>query len=206
MATIVVTNIVAVPVLINDLYATVPVGGSVTTQRSTAQISSMAGLQAAVAAAQVTVAVTLSADEIASGLAVTAGSVQAVDMQPVAATDAVAPTFEIRKSFTAGAAGVVDDIVVYAANALPFKMRVLDVYALVSTAGVAGAKTLTVRDEAAGAGTVVATIDDTATGRIAPTAFTASTLLTPGTLKGLFIRRDQRDVAGEVVIVARREL
>ena len=206
MATIVVTNIDTAPVNINDLYTTIPVGGSVTTERSTAQISSMAGLQQAAAASKVTVAVTLSADEIASGLAVTSGSVQAADVQPVAAADAAAATFEIRKSFTALAAGVVDDITIYAANALPFKMRITDVYALISTPGVAGAKTLTVRDQSGGLGTVVATIDDTAAGRISPTAFTASTVLTPGTLKGLFIRRDQRDVAGEIVIVARREV
>mgnify|MGYP001482822080 FL=1 len=36
MATIVVTNIDTAPVNINDLYTTIPVGGSVTTERSTA--------------------------------------------------------------------------------------------------------------------------------------------------------------------------
>jgi hypothetical protein len=202
---IVVTNISAVPVPIGDLYTTIPVGGSVTTKRSASQLASMVSLQKAVEAGTVTVAATEESFETASGLAVAPGTVAAADVQPVAAADAAAATFEIRKSFTAAAAGAQDDVTIYAANALPFKLRILDAYALVATIGT-GAATLTVRDEAAGAGTAVAVMSSAATGRISPSAaFTATTVLTPGATKGLFIRRADRDAAGEVVIIARRE-
>lgn len=201
---VVITNISAVPVAIGDLYTTIPVGGSVTTKRSASQLSAMVSLQKAVEANTVTVAATEESFETASGLAVAPGTVAAADVQPVAATDVAAATFEIRKSFVGAAAGTDDDVTIYAAGALPFKMRILDAYFLCSTGG-SGAKTLTIRDEAAGAGTAAAAFDTTSTGRIAPTAFTATTVFTPGAAKGLFLRRIQRDAAGEVVITARRE-
>ena len=200
-----VTNISAAPVPLGDIYTTIPVGGFVTFKRSASQISAMVSLQKAVAAFQVTVLAVEESFETASGLAVAPGTVAAADVQPVAATDAAAATFEIRKAFVAAAAGAQDDITIYAANALPFKMRILDAYVLVSTVGT-GAALLTVRDEAAGAGTAAAVFSSAATGRISPSsAFTASTLLTPGATKGLFVRRADRDAAGEVVIIARRE-
>jgi len=205
MSDVTITNLTTSPLYIGDLYATIPASGSIVVQRYASDLPRMKALQDAIANNQAAVSVVPTANELASGLLAADSSVQAVDLQPVAAVDVAAASFEIRKSFTALAAGSVDDITIYAANALPFKMRIMDVYALVSTAGIGGAKTLTVRDQSGGLGTAVATIDDTATGRIAPTAFTGTTLLTPGTLKGLFIRRDQRDVAGEIVIVARRE-
>jgi hypothetical protein len=200
-----ITNISAAPVAIGDLYTTIPVGGSVSTKRSASQLSAMVGLQKEVQAGTVTVAAVEEAHETASGLAIPPGTVEAADAAPVAATAVAAATFEIRKPFTAAAAGAADDVVIYAAGALPFKMRILDAYVLVATIGT-GAALLTVRDEAAGAGTAAAVFSSAATGRISPSsAFTASTLLTPGAAKGLFLRRADRDAAGEVVITARRE-
>jgi len=204
MAAVTITNLTTSPLHIGDLYATIPASTSIVIQRFASDLSRMPALQAAVAAGTAAVSVALSTDETTSGLATAEGSVQAADVAAVASTDAAATSFEIRKIFVGAAAGSDDDVTVYAAGALPFKMRILDAYFLCSTGG-SGAKTLAIRDEAAGAGTVAATFDTTATGRIAPTAFTATTLLTPGATKGLFLRRIQRDAAGEVVIIARRE-
>jgi hypothetical protein len=205
MADVTITNLTAAPLHIGDLYATIPANTSITIQRYASDLSRMKALQAAVTAGEAAVSVSLSAAELASGLAVAEGSVQAADVQAVAASDLASASFEIRKSFTAAAAGAQDDVTIYAAGALPYKMRILDAYVLVSTVGT-GAATLTVRDEAAGAGTAAAVFSSAATGRISPSsAFTATTLLTPGAAKGLFVRRADRDAAGEVVIIARRE-
>lgn len=198
-----ITNISAAPVGISDLYTTLPVGGSVTTKRSASQLSSMTSLQKAVEAGTVTVSATLESFETASGLTIPPGTIDAGDAAAVAATAPAAATFEIRKAFTAGVAGTPDDVIVYAANALPYKIRVLDAYALVSTA--IAATTLDVRDQAAGAGQLAATMSSATAGRAAMTGPNASVVLTPGTLIGLFIRRSDRGVAGEVVLTCRRE-
>jgi hypothetical protein len=198
-----ITNISAAPVAIGDLYTTIPVGGFVTTKRSASQLSAMVGLQKAVESNLVTVAATLESFESASGLAIPSGTIQAGDVAVVAPTDAAAATFEIRKSFAVGAGGAPDDVTVYAANSLPYKVRVLDAYALVSTA--VGASTLQARDQAAGAGQLAAQMSAAATGRSAMTLPTASVVLTPGALIGLFIRRSDSGIAGEVVLTCRRE-
>jgi len=202
MATIVVTNIDTVPVNINDLYTTIPVGGSVTTERSTSQISSMAGLQQAAAASQVTVAVTLSADELASGLA-SVGAIEAADVAPVAATAVAAVEVEFRKAFTTVSA---TDIPVFAANALPYKMRIVDAYLLIS--GVVPGSSLQMWPQAAGAGTAVtASALTSVAGKIAmPLTGNASQVLTPGALIGLFLLPSAHTgVVGELVVTARRE-
>jgi hypothetical protein len=202
---VIITNISASPVAIGDLYTTIAVGASVSTKRSASQLSAMVSLQKAVDSGLVTVAATMESFETSSGLAIPPGTIDAADVAPVAATAPASATFEIRKPFTAAAAGAQDDVTIYAANALPFKMRILDAYVLVATVGT-GAALLTLRDEAAGAGTAAAVFSSAATGRISPSAaFTASTLLTPGATKGLFVRRADRDAAGEIVIIARRE-
>lgn len=198
-----ITNISAAPVAIGDLYTTIPVGGSVTTKRSASQLSAMVGLQKEVEAGTVTVAATMESFETASGLAIPPGTVEAGDAAAVAATAAAAAPLEIRKAFTALGAGVPDDVVIYAVNTLPYKIRVLDAYALVSTA--IAATTLDVRDQAAGAGQLAATMSSATAGRAAMTGPNASVVLTPGATIGLFIRRSDRGVAGEVVITARRE-
>lgn len=205
MAAVTITNLTTSPLHIGDLYTTIPASTSIVVQRFASDLSRMPALQAAVAAGTAAVSVALIADETTSGLATAEGSVQAADVAIVAATDAAATSFEIRKAFVAAAAGAQDDVTIYAAGALPYKMRILDAYMLVATVGT-GAATLTVRDEVAGAGTAAAVFSSAATGRISPSsAFTATTLLTPGAAKGLFIRRADRDAAGEVVIIARRE-
>lgn len=202
MATVLITNIDTAPVGIADLYTTIPVGGSVTTQRSTSQLASMASLHAAAAAAKVTVAVTLSADELASGLA-TVGAVEAQDIAPVAATAVAAAEVQFRKAFTSVAS---TDIPVFAANALPYKMRIVDAYLLIST--VQAGSTLQLFPQAAGAGTAVTGATSAAVAGKIPMPLTGnvSQVLTPGALIGLFLLPSAHSgIVGELVVVARRE-
>jgi hypothetical protein len=198
-----VTNISAAPVPLGDIYTTIPVGGSVTFKRSASQISAMVSLQKAVTAQQVTVLAVEEAFETASGLATAPGTIAASDMAPVAAADAAAAPIEFRKSFAALGAGVADDVVVFAANTLPYKIRVTNASARIVTA--IGASTINVYDQAAGAGQLCASLSSAATGIVAMTGPNASVVVAPGALIGLFIRRSDRGVAGEVVITARRE-
>lgn len=205
MASVVITNLTTSPLHIGDLYTTIAASSSITVDRYASDLSRMKSLQDAIAAGSAAVSVTPTANETASGLLTADASIQAADMAPVAPTAVASNEVEFRKAFVAAAAGAQDDVIIFAANALPYKMRITDVYALVSTVGT-GAATLTVRDQAAGAGTAVAVLSSAATGRVGPSsAFTASVVLTPGTLIGLFIRRADRDAAGEIVIKARRE-
>lgn len=198
-----VTNISSSPVPIGDIYTTIPVGGSVVFSRAASQISAMAALQKAVAAGLVTVAAVEEAFEAASGLATAPSTIGAADMAPVAATDAAAAPIEFRKAFAAGIAGTPDDVVIFAANTLPYKIRIERAEARVSTA--IALSTINVYDQAAGAGQLCAALSSAATGIVPMTGPNASVVVTPGALIGLFIRRSDRGVAGEVVITARRE-
>lgn len=199
-----VTNISAAPVAIGDLYTTIPVGGFVTFKRSASQLSSMVALQKAVEAGSVTVAAVEESFETASGLAVAPATVAAADLAGVAAAAVVGTEFVLRKAFTSVAS---TDIVLFAANALPYKMRILDAYLLIST--VQAGSTLQLFDQAAGAGTVITSPATSAAvaGKI-PMLLNGNTsqLLTPGALIGLFLLPSAHSgIVGEVVITARRE-
>jgi hypothetical protein len=112
--------------------------------------------------------------------------------------------FEIRKSFTAGVAGTPDDVAIFAAGAVPGKMRILAVEGVVATAIVA--TTLQVRTLAGGLGTLVGEIAGTPAGHQSSTStVTATQVVTPGPTIGLFLRRSDRGVAGEVIIRGRYE-
>jgi hypothetical protein len=108
----------------------------------------------------------------------------------------------LRRIFTAGAGGSADDVILYDAAA-PFKFRVLDAFAVVTT-GVA-ASTLTVRDAKAAGGNALtnamASATSGATVRSAVTTAT-TTIASGGTL---VVRRSDSGVAGEVIILAIRE-
>lgn len=65
-----VNNISAAPVVIREIYTTIPVGGSVAFKRSAAEVAVMRGLQQAVADGLVTVAAVEEAYEAASNLTV----------------------------------------------------------------------------------------------------------------------------------------
>ena len=202
MASVTITNLSATePLLIQDLYTSILPASSVIVQRSASQISSMTALQSAISAGLAAVSVTLSADEIASGLAQAAGTVQALDLAPVDATDVAAPLVVLRKSFAVVAGGAADDVVIFAASTVPYKMRILDVFALVSTQGNTGAFEL--RTAVGGAGTLVASVTNSGTGRLAMAA-TASAVV--ATTDALTIRRTTNsNSVGELVILARRE-
>lgn len=204
MAQAVITNLTSADVLIQELYATVPANGSITvTDREPCDLLKMPMLLAALTAAQVSLSITYTPEEIASGLITPPDAVQAVDMAPVAATDAASGLVLIRAEFPAGVGGAPDDVQVYAAGALPFKFRAVDVWALVSTA--VGASTLDAYTQAGGAGTLLGSVPSAVTGRNAMTAPLATAVATPGATEGLFIRRSDSGVAGEVFILARRE-
>lgn len=200
---LVVTNISSAPVAISDLYTTIPVAGSVTTIRSASQISAMVSLQKAVESGLVTVSATETTYETASGLTTVPGTVGAADTAPVAAAVADSMDIVIRVPFTSVSS---TDIAIFAANALPYKMRILDAYLLIST--VQAASTLQLFPQAAGGGTAITTATSAAVaGRIPmPLTGNASVLVTPGTLIGLFLRPSAHTgIVGEVVINARRE-
>jgi hypothetical protein len=199
-----ITNISAAPVAIGDLYTTIPVGGSVSTKRSASQLSAMVGLQKAVEAGSVTVAATLEAHETASGLAIPSGTVEAGDMAAVAAGAVAAAEVTFRKAFTTVAS---TDVAVFAANTLPYKMRILDAYMLIST--VQAGSSAQLWPQAAGAGTAITDVGLTsAPGKIPlPLLGGASVVLTPGALIGLFLLPSAHSgVVGELVVTARREV
>lgn len=201
---LVVTNISSSPVYIRDLYTEIAAGESVTTERSGSDLSGMTGLIEALDAGTVSVSVTPSAAEIASGFLTPPSAIQAQDMAPVAAADIAAGLVVLRVPMAAGGGGAPDDVTAYAANALPFKFRVLDAWALISTA--VGASTLNVYTQAAGAGTLVAgPIDSAVAGIARMTGPNASALAVPGATEGLFVRRSDDGVAGEVFLLVRRE-
>ena len=125
-------------------------------------------------------------------------------MAPVAATDVASGLVLFHKAFTAGGGGSPDDVTVIAANALPFKFRVVDAWAAIGT-GI-GASTLNVYTRAAGAGTLLAGPIDSASAQLARmTGPTASVVATPASTEGVFVRRSDDGVAGEVFILVRRE-
>ncbi len=201
MATIVVSNAGDDDVYISDLYTAVRAGSSVSTERSVADLSRMAGLHAAIADGLVTVAVTYSAAEKASGL---------VDQGDVSADQGgsgVADLLVIRKALTAGVAAAGDDVTVFAVNTLPFhKLRILDAY-LILSAGNAGGRSVSLYTGASAAGTLCAQVAATAAGRNGQTAVvTATSEITNGASVGLFARRSHDAVAGELFILLRPEV
>jgi hypothetical protein len=197
MATLVVSNLTTSPVFVTDLYATVPASGSISTSRASSDLPRMASLQALIAAGTLAAAITYTAAEKASGL---------VDVgTPAPGASGIGDDDVIRIPFTALVAGTPDDVVLYALNALPYKkMRIVDAFAIVSTA--IAATTLQVRTVSGGAGTLCAEMSSATAGRQGQTAtVTASQVITNGASVGLFLRRSDRGVAGEIVITVRPE-
>lgn len=211
MATLTITNETSGILFLRDFYATLQASGDAAgrdvleVQRPLSSIPAMAGLQQMVADGDVTLEVELSADETASGLASPPNSISADDFAPVASTAVAAPIQTFRKAFTAtGATGTKVDVTLFAANALPYKFRILDAVCLVSDNE--GGTTAELRDEAAGAGTALVVFATAAAGPNRPsTAFTASALVSQSSAaKGLFLNYD-RATAGEVIVTVRRE-
>lgn len=203
MADVTITNLTTSPLPITELYTTIPASSAITVSRYTSDLAKMATLQAAVAAAQASVSVVLTAAEAASGLTGVAGTVEAEDVAAVASTAVAAAEVTFRKAFTSVAS---TDIAVFAANALPYKMRVLDAYLLIST--VQAGSSLRLWPQAAGAGTAITGSTSAATAGRIPMALTgnASVVLTPGATIGIFLLPSAHTgIVGELVITARRE-
>lgn len=197
MATVTILNLTASPVYVSDIYTSVPANASLDITRSVSDLSRMAALQSLIAAGSLSAAVTYSADEKASGL---------IDVGTTAsAATGIGDEDIIRVPFAAGVAGTADDVTVYALNSLPYKkLRILDAWAIVATA--IGGTTLQVRTQSGGAGTLCAEMSSASTGRAGETAtVTASQAITSGASVGLFVRRSDRGVAGEVFIKVRPE-
>jgi len=203
MADVTITNLTTSPLYLGDLYTTIAASSSITVSRYASDLSRMKSLQDAVAAGTAAVSVAPTANELASGLMTADASVQAADLAAVAAANAAAPEQIIRKSFTTAST---TDIAIYAANALPYKMRIIDVFLIISTQQSASAVQLW--SGAAGTGTAVtSSTATTSAGRVAmPLTGNATVVLTPGALVGLFLLPNATSgVVGEIEIVLRRE-
>lgn len=203
MATLVITNLAAVPVPLSDLGSkTLAVGESVTIERAGSDLARMKSVIAATGRGDISVAVTPSADELASGLLAPPQSVQGADVAPVAAADVFGgPLIVVRKTFTAAPAGAPDDVTLAALGGLPYKFRVVGGFLYLSAA--VGASTATVRSRSGGAGTALAAFDSSLSVGV-PTN-TATAAIAPASTEGLFLRRSDRSIAGEVILLLRRE-
>lgn len=204
MATITITNLTSEVQHIGDLYADLSAspGTIVLNNRAANELDGMRSLKALILAGSVSVSVAYSAADVASGFTTPIQSVEPKDILPVAA-DGMTAGIVLRKAMVAAGPGAPDDVEIFAVGALPFKLRVVDFWAQVVT-NIAGS--LQLRDEAAGAGTLAGTVDSTTAGRIQGTApSNATVVLTPGATKGLFIRRSDNGVDGEVFVLLRPE-
>lgn len=199
MATLTITNPGSSDVYCSDLYVSVPAGKSVSTTRAASDISRMSALQTLVAAGSLTVAVAYSADEKNSGMVL-------ADQTAASTTGGLGDVETLRFPLTAGGGGSADDVTLYALGALPYKkFRILDAYGFISAGNSAG-RTIQIRTAAAGAGTLCAEVSAAAAGRGAQTTtVTASQVVTSSGTVGLFARRSDSAIAGEVVVTIRIE-
>jgi hypothetical protein len=203
MATLEITNITTEKVYLADLYTSVDVGETKTIERSAADLPRMKSLHEAMADGNVTLSVQYNNDEVVSGLHAPPSTIEAVDIAPVAAATPAAGLATIYAPLPVGAGGAPDDVEIFPVGSLPFKFRVMDFVLYVSTA--VGASSVEVRDEAGGAGNKLASASAAATGRI-PNAESATAVAAPGATKGLFARRSDSGIGGEVVLFVRPEL
>lgn len=192
----------ATPVPLGDLESkTLAPGESITIDRPAGMVSSMRSLIAALAAGNISVVQTPTAEEIASGFLSPPQAVQPLDVAPNAASALLTgPTLVIRKTFTALATGAADDVTIYAANNLPGKFRVIRAKLALTTAVAASVANVWTR--ASGAGTQLATFDSSVS---LSESTMVSAVMTPGTLEGLFLRRGDRAIAGELILEVVRE-
>lgn len=190
----------------SSIVFTVPIGETVTYPRdlTPADLAGASRLQASVAAGDISVVVVPSSDELESGLLVAPTSITGDDVQAVPAAEPMAAIASFFHIEAAGVGGAPDDVEIYAADAIPFKCRILDVVIVVTDA--LATHTLEVRDEAAGAGTLLATLDAATAGRkVDATANANMTVITPGVTKGIFVRRSDSGLGFQAFITYRRE-
>jgi len=203
MAQLAITNIVSEEVYLADLYTSIEPGETKTVERSATDLPRMRSLQQAMADAKVSLSVTYSADEVQSGLHAPPSTIEAVDVAPVGAATPAAALVTLYKQLAACGGGSPDDVEIFPAGSLPFKFRILDCIVLVSASP--GASTVQIRDEAGGGGNLLASASTAAPGR-QTNAENTTGVATPAATKGLFARRSDDAIAGEVVLVVRPEL
>lgn len=125
----------------------------------------------------------------------------AVGSVPAQSESAFTPVLHLSKAFVAGEAGAADDVTVLAAGELPFGFEVVLVGLYVSGGADAG-RSVALRTQAAGAGTLLATLsaEEVDWAMAPPTTSSA----VPGATEGLFLRRSHDAVAGTVMVLARK--
>jgi len=201
MATVLVTKIAGDQIYYPDIYRSLSVGDAVSFYRRPNEITGMDAITKGIAAGDLTMSVTYSAEEISSGQIAPPQSVQAADIAPVASTAVSAATATL---FSAYVAGPPAEVVAIVAGAFPFKCRVLKVEGHIATAG-AGASTLQVRDQAGGGGQLIATIATDVLGYVVGAANT-TIVVTPGATIGLFFLRSDQAAVGDVTLTVRPEV
>lgn len=197
---IVVSNVSASPVWVSDLHCSIAAGGSITTTRYLTDLSRMVALQGFLEAGTLTMATTPSAAELAANVGMlglgTAGAVPSTQLNT--------QEFTLRYAFAAGGGGSADDKTIFAVNAVPYKFRVMNMYAVVATA--VSAKLLQLRTALTGGGTLLAECSGGTAGYEAGTStVTASQVVTPGSAVGLILHRTDSGIAGEVFVKGRLE-
>lgn len=198
------TNLTSSPLALGDLGSkSLGPNESITIERSAGDLSRMKTVIREVAADKLLVSAVPSAAELASGLLASPQAVQAEDLAPVQSTDKAAVLGTWRVPMVAGAGGSADDVTGYAVNTLPFKVRVVRVWGRIAT-NVSGAN-VQARTAAAGGGTNLGQLDANTVGTKDDQTVNASVVVTPGALVGLFARRSDSGVAGELFIEWRRE-
>jgi len=201
MAKFTIVNLTSDAIHLGDFYYTLPGGATLELEnRSPSEVPGLRVVQEQLALGNISFSIEYTADELASGLMAPPNSITGDDFQEVAAAALLSGVALLRINCPVGGGGA-DDVVAYALDNLPYKFRVVDAWAKISTA-VAG--TWELRDEAAGAGNVLATMDSTSLGR-ADASDNASAVATPAVTKGLFVYRSDSTAVGEVFVLIRRE-
>lgn len=203
MATFVITNVTSpgAEVHLGSFYKTLAAGEVITLEnRDVNEPAGWPDVQEALADGNITVVMTPTADELASGMMAPQQSVEAVDLAPVAAADIAAAEQCFYKPFVATGAAA-DDVTIYAVNTLPYKFRILEAIVVIATAA---GTAIDLRDEAGGAGTDLGGFDPSGTGKKDSDEYTAP-VVTPAATKGLFLRRDNGNSVGYALIRVRRE-
>lgn len=203
MAQLQITNVGTEKLYLGDFYTNIEPGKSISVERAASDLPNLKSLHKAVADGVASLSIVYSGDEAASGLHAPPAVIEAGDLAPVAGNTPAAALITIYKTFEAGPGGSPDDVEIYPRGALPFKFRILDLVVYVSAA--VGGSDVEIRDEPGGVGSVLASALSAATGRN-PNVEAGTGIAAPAAIKGLFIRRSDDAVAGEVVIIARAEL
>lgn len=203
MAALLITNLTNDVVNLGDFYTSLAANASITVNRAPGEISLLTNLMTALADGDVSMSVTYTADEIASGLQAPSKSVESRDIAPnaVALGDGLDPCILVSFDLPVGGGGA-DELILIAAGALPYKFAVIDVWGKVTT-GVAGSWVL--GDEAAGGGQTLGTVNSaSADPRVPSTVPDGPVTVTPGADIGLFLARSDNTAIGSIYALIKR--